>query len=59
MKNFVFLLSTFVLVSCNTQTKNQVDYGSNPTAEKYVNVNDIKVYYEVYGEGEPLLLATW
>lgn len=56
MKNFVFLLSTFVLVSCNTQTKNQVDYGSNPTAGKYVNVNDIKVYYEVYGEGEPLLL---
>jgi pimeloyl-ACP methyl ester carboxylesterase len=56
MKNFVFLLSTFILVSCNTQTKNQVDYGSNPTAGKYVNVNDIKVYYEVYGEGEPLLL---
>jgi pimeloyl-ACP methyl ester carboxylesterase len=56
MKKFVFLLSTIILVSCNTQTKNQIDYGSNPVAGKYVDLNDIKVYYEVYGEGEPLLL---
>jgi pimeloyl-ACP methyl ester carboxylesterase len=56
MKHIVFLLFVFILVSCNTQTKNQVNYGSNPTAGKYVDVNDIKVYYEVYGEGEPLLL---
>jgi pimeloyl-ACP methyl ester carboxylesterase len=56
MKKLIFLLLVFILVSCNTQTKNQVDYGSNPTVGKYVDVNDIKVYYEVYGEGEPLLL---
>jgi pimeloyl-ACP methyl ester carboxylesterase len=56
MKNLVFLLFVLILISCNTQTKNQVNYGSNPTAGKYVDVNDIKVYYEIYGEGEPLLL---
>src|SRR5512137_1463851 len=56
MKNLSFLLALFILVSCNSQTKNQIDYGSNPAAGKYVSVNDIKVYYEVYGEGEPLLL---
>jgi len=50
---FILIL---VLVSCNTPTKNQVNYGSNPLAGKYVDVNDIKVYYEIYGEGEPLLL---
>ncbi len=56
MKNLVSLLFFFILVSCNTQTKKQVDYGSNPASGKYADVNDIKVYYEVYGEGEPLLL---
>jgi pimeloyl-ACP methyl ester carboxylesterase len=56
MKNLVPLLFVLILVSCNTPTNNQIDYGSNPAAGKYVDVNDIKVYYEVYGEGEPLLL---
>jgi pimeloyl-ACP methyl ester carboxylesterase len=56
MKNLGIILITCILVSCNNQTKNQIDYGSNPTVGKYVDVNDIKVYYEVYGEGEPLLL---
>jgi pimeloyl-ACP methyl ester carboxylesterase len=56
MKNLVALLFVLILVSCNTQTKNQIDYGSNPAAGTYVDVNDIRVYYEVYGEGAPLLL---
>lgn len=33
-----------------------IDYGSNPVVGKYIEVNDIKLYYEVYGEGEPVLL---
>lgn len=56
MKNLALLLSILILVSCNNQTKNQIIFGSNPTAGKYVNVNDIKLYYEVYGEGDPVLL---
>ena len=31
-------------------------YGDNSDAGKYANVNGIKIYYEEYGKGEPLLL---
>ena len=31
-------------------------YGSNDDSGHYVQVNNIKLYYEVYGKGEPLLL---
>ncbi len=31
-------------------------FGQQPKKTEYVNVNDIDIYYEVYGEGEPLLL---
>lgn len=33
-----------------------IPYGNNPEVGKYADVNGIKVYYEIYGEGEPLLL---
>ena len=38
------------------QQKGQINFGSNKQVGKYANVNDIKVYYEIYGAGEPLLL---
>lgn len=56
MKHAIFLLSLMILVSCNTQKENKIDYGSNPAAGNYADVNGIRVYYEIYGEGEPLLL---
>ena len=56
MKSVLIILLVSILVSCNSSTKSQINYGSNPLAGKYVDVNDIKVYYEIYGEGEPLLL---
>jgi len=56
MKHTIVILFVLILVSCNTPIKNQIEYGSNPAAGKYAEVNDIKVYYEIYGEGEPLLL---
>jgi pimeloyl-ACP methyl ester carboxylesterase len=56
MKNVLILLLVSILVSCNAPTKNQVDYGSNPLVGKYMDVNDIKVYFEIYGEGDPILL---
>jgi pimeloyl-ACP methyl ester carboxylesterase len=31
-------------------------FGSNEQAGKYADINDIRIYYETYGEGEPLLL---
>jgi len=32
------------------------NYGTNSKAGKYVEVNGIKLYYEVYGEGHPLVV---
>jgi pimeloyl-ACP methyl ester carboxylesterase len=56
MKHAIFLLSLIILVSCNTQKENKIDYGSNTAAGNYADVNGIRIYYETYGEGEPLLL---
>ena len=34
----------------------QVEYGNNPAAGRYVTAGDAKIYYEVYGNGEPIVL---
>lgn len=34
----------------------KTNYGSNKRIGKYCNINGIKIYYEIYGAGEPLLL---
>ena len=33
-----------------------VNYGRNPAAGHFVTANGVKLYYETYGQGEPLLL---
>jgi len=33
-----------------------IAYGVNDEAGRYLDVGDAKIYYEVYGEGEPILL---
>ena len=38
------------------QLKKSYTYGSNDSIGKYASVNGIKIYYEEYGQGEPLLL---
>jgi Predicted hydrolases or acyltransferases (alpha/beta hydrolase superfamily) len=35
----------------------QTNYGNNPVAGKYLSTRGIHLYYEVYGEGDPLLLT--
>lgn len=56
MKHIIAVLFAIILVSCNNQKEDKIDYGSNQAVGKYADVNDIKIYYETYGEGEPLLL---
>jgi len=56
MKKIITLLFIMCLASCAVAQETTIAYGSNPAAGKYADVNDIKVYYEIYGEGEPLLL---
>ena len=36
--------------------KNVPNFGQNKKAGKYAEVNGIKLYYEIYGEGQPLLV---
>ncbi len=38
------------------QEKQNIIYGSNIKAGKYVNIKGAKLYYEIYGTGSPLLL---
>lgn len=33
-----------------------IDYGNNEAAGNYIKVNGVNQYYEVYGQGEPLVL---
>lgn len=35
---------------------NKIPYGNNPKAGHYVQANDARIYYEVYGKGQPVVL---
>ena len=39
-----------------TILRSTLQYGDNDTAGKYTTANGVKIYYEEYGSGEPLLL---
>ncbi len=56
MKNVLITFYFLLLVCPIVMSQNQVPYGNNPAAGKYALVNGIQLYYEVYGEGSPLLL---
>ncbi len=47
-----------LLFSLNSQSfaQNSIPYGDNPTVGKYISINGVKHYYEIYGNGTPLLL---
>jgi pimeloyl-ACP methyl ester carboxylesterase len=54
----VFLLICFVAMAALGQTKTKrIKYGSNPAAGKTFTHGGVKLYYEVYGRGEPLLVV--
>lgn len=40
----------------NSSLQTVPTFGNNKNAGKYMEVNGVKLYYEVYGKGEPLLL---
>lgn len=49
---FIFLIITNV----SAQTGTPIPYGNNKEAGNYKEVNGIKMYYEIYGSGQPLVL---
>ncbi len=54
-KDKVFLGKQSLFVD-NSNVKVSPSLGNNPELGKYIDVNGIKLYYEIYGKGKPLLL---
>lgn len=52
----ITLLFSLNLICCFAQQNFAIDYGNNPKAGNYCNNNGSKVYYEVYGEGKPVVI---
>lgn len=57
MKHF-FVAFFFILpaVFLNAQQNDSIPYGNNAKAGNYAGIRGIKMYYEVYGTGQPLLI---
>jgi pimeloyl-ACP methyl ester carboxylesterase len=56
MKKLYCLISLLpcFLIGCAQTTA--IPYGNNPQAGHFAQVNDIQLYYETYGTGEPLIM---
>ncbi|MEN9327037.1 MAG: hypothetical protein RL311_1320 [Bacteroidota bacterium] len=55
----VLILALFVPTLIFSQSKKNtqlIDYGNNAKVGKYITTRGIKMYYETYGQGEPLLM---
>lgn len=50
----LFFAMFSLLLFCNSSA--QIPYGNNKEAGQYITLNGVKHYYEVYGNGDPLLL---
>lgn len=56
MKKLLVFLTTIISFSSMSQTISKSKYGDNSSIGKYANFRGIKMYYEIYGTGEPILL---
>ena len=60
IKLLILLFSITTYSISNAQIKMNFDfdtpYGNNESVGKYANVNGIRMYYEEYGEGEPMFI---
>lgn len=56
----LILLFLMLTASLHTQAADNqpesIPYGSNPQAGHHADINGIKIYYETYGSGDPLLV---
>ncbi|MEO5892607.1 MAG: alpha/beta hydrolase [Ferruginibacter sp.] len=55
MKFLVGITMILLTISVQAQTS-KIVYGSNAKAGHYASVNGMKMYYEIYGAGKPLLI---
>jgi len=52
--SLTMILLLFTVKFCYCQAP--INYGNNTNAGKYFSNNGVKIYYEIYGEGTPLIL---
>jgi len=52
---FLICISTKITLS-QTPNERKIDYGNNKEAGGLIEVNGVKLYYETYGQGSPLVL---
>lgn len=52
----IFFLFALVLTSLSGFSQNTIPYGSNKEAGRFIKINGVNLYYEIYGTGEPILL---
>ena len=55
MKRSLFVSIVLLAIALNAPSQT-TPYGSNAKAGSYLEANDIRIYYETYGKGQPLLL---
>lgn len=62
LKLLTLLITVFVAYQCSTaqspaiSTMDSTMFGRNDALGKFVNVRGFNMYYEIYGQGEPLLM---
>lgn len=56
IKPSILIIALFLSGTILSQNKFETPYGNNEAVGKAVDINGVKLYYEEYGQGEPLLL---
>jgi pimeloyl-ACP methyl ester carboxylesterase len=61
MKKILFSMFTLLCLNAVSQKEtpalvNEIPYGNNSKAGHYVQAGDAKIYYEVYGKGQPMVI---
>lgn len=56
MTRMKWLLLTALLAGGVARAQEKTPYGNNPAAGKYYDINGFKMYCEIYGAGEPVLM---
>ena len=55
-RNVIVLLLVGANCACLAQQKSVIPFGNNKAVGKFANIRGFKMYYEIYGNGEPLLM---
>jgi pimeloyl-ACP methyl ester carboxylesterase len=55
-KSMLLLVLMVAMLQQSVKAQSAIPYGSNAASGKYLNTRGIRMYYEAYGKGAPLLL---